>query len=93
MIRGGHRGSVQGFKERQTVTGVFSTLIFDLKADSINTLQENDQETIRNQLKSQPNQTKDGFEQVDTIRFIKTNKIYYDRVMLLFLKFFSVNKI
>ena len=29
---------------------------------------------------------------MDTIRFIKTNKIYYDRIMLLFLKFFSVHR-
>jgi len=42
-------------------------------------------------LKESP-QSVDGFEQIDTIRFIKTNKVYYDRVILLFLKFASVNK-
>jgi hypothetical protein len=28
---------------------------------------------------------------VDTIRFIKTNKLYYNRAILLFLKFYTVN--
>lgn len=53
MIRGGQRSSVKDFKEIQTVTGVFSTLIYDLKADSIEKLQEIDQKLIREQLKDQ----------------------------------------
>lgn len=85
LIRGGKRTSVTGFKERQTVTGVFSTLIYDLSTETLGNLKENDQQTIRDQLDS-------GFESVDTIRFIKTNKLYYDRVLMLFFKFFTANK-
>ena len=74
-----------GFKEKQTVTGVFNTLIYDLKTDALESLKEKDQQTIRGQMTQ-------GFESVDTIRFIKTNKLYYDRVMLLFIKFFTANQ-
>ena len=46
---------------------------------------------IREQINNKP---KEGsYEQVDTIRFIKTNKLYYNRVILLFLKFYSVNRV
>lgn len=48
LIRGGRRNSAQGFKERTTVTGVFSTLIYDLKADGIGSLQDSDQKAIKN---------------------------------------------
>ena len=34
-----------------------------------------------------------AFEQVDTIRFIKTNKLYYNRAILLFLKYYTVNRL
>ena len=38
LIRIGRRSQGQGFNERQTITGVFSTLIYDLKADRIENL-------------------------------------------------------
>lgn len=88
LIRGGRRNSAQGFKERTTVTGVFSTLIYDLKADGIGSLQDSDQKAIKNQMLG----CSQAFEKVDTIRFIKTNKVYYDRIILLFLKFLFVNQ-
>ena len=91
LIRCGRKTPVQGFKEKQTFTSVFSTLIYDLQADCIDNLKETDQQAIRDQIKSQP---KEGsYEQVDTIRFIKTNKLYYNRIILLFLKYFTVNRV
>ena len=87
LIRGGLR-TTKGFKERQTVTGVFNTLIYDLNTETIGSLQEIDQQTVRTQMQ----QSENGFTNVDTIRFIKTNKVYYDRVILLFLKFYTSNK-
>jgi hypothetical protein len=42
LIRSGRKTPVIGFKEKQTFTSVFSTLIYDLKADSIDNLKETD---------------------------------------------------
>lgn len=47
LIRSGRKTPLSGFKEKQTVTSVFSTLIYDLKADSIDSLKETDQRVIR----------------------------------------------
>jgi len=47
LIRGGQKTPNQGFKEKHTFTGVFSTLIYDLKADCIDNLKEKDQQSIR----------------------------------------------
>lgn len=63
--------NVPGLGQKEQITGLFSTLLFDVQKDYIY------------QFSANPSRQ----EQVDNVRLIKTNKDFYNQIMLYFLKF------
>jgi dsDNA-specific endonuclease/ATPase MutS2 len=72
----------ESFKQQETVTGNFATSIYELQRDCMSSLEESDQQAIEEA----------ASEQVDMIRFIKTNRNFYNKIVLLWLKFKTVHE-
>lgn len=96
------RGSV-GIKEQANIMGSFAILIYDLQTNSLHKMQDRDQAVIREQMTTQNKLQTDGptsqqattctsFEEVDSIRFLKTNVQFYERAMLVWIKFSYFNQ-
>lgn len=66
------------------MTGRFATSIYELHRESTHSLETHDQAAIEEAASQLA-------EQVDLIRFIKTNKNFYNKLVLLWLKFKLVN--
>lgn len=94
-----------GIKEQAKIMGSFAILMYDLHTDSLRKMKDRDQAVIREQMTSQ-NKSKAGldeqtsqqrttctsFEQVGSIRFLKTNVDFYERALLVWIKFSMLNQ-
>lgn len=72
-----------GYKQTETVTGNFSSLIIELSRDCLHTLGQEDQAAFYD---AEP------ATEVDNIRLIKTNKVFYRKCICLWLKFRALQK-
>lgn len=69
-----------GYKQTETVTGHFSSIIIELTRDQLHALGQKDQAAVYDA----------EIQDVDNIRLIKTNKSFYRRLVCLWLKFRAV---
>ena len=93
---------IAGISEKLKIIGNFCIVIYDLQSEFMHQLKDHDQMVIREQLNQQnkgssatldtsaalgkPNYSSNQ-ENVDSIRFLKTNGAFYQRVMIIWLKF------
>jgi hypothetical protein len=84
-----HLGSNNmGFKQSETVTGDFATSIYELNRSYLHQLEAQDQQIVKDE-QSKHIKTNEG---VDLIKFIKTNRFFYSKMILLWLKFKTVHE-
>ena len=68
---------MSGFRQQETVTNSLATTVYELQRDNLGQLKTEDQQVIESEMA----------ESVDTVRFIKTNRPFYKKIVLLWLKF------
>ncbi len=80
-----------GFKQQETVTGNFATSIYELRQECLGSLEVQDQQAIAEAQGAAGGEGEGSEETVDLIRFIKTNRNFYNKLVLLWLKFRTVH--
>lgn len=100
--------SQHGIKEQSKIMGKFAIIMYDFEMDYLYQLPDTDQAVIREQLGEQRSErrhstaaeqmsahmqtTSSSYDSVDSIRFLKTNVGFYERAMLVWLKFKLLNE-
>ena len=81
-------GQSSNCKSQETVTGSFCTIIQEVAQSALGTLEEEDRMAIHTQL----NRNDQEFETVDSIRFIKPNKDFYNWLVKCWLLYIMISQ-